>query len=140
MDLDAIETKYRNAITGLPPTEGTANLRDYLVRRTLESRLERIVRIRKLSVGTRRATCISGRCRRLLRRRLRRLPGAQLSVWIACSELRAAICCHGSVTTIATVRPCSWLWTSRGLQLATRKQRVGWGSAALAPDSRCCRR
>src|SRR5690349_11237525 len=45
MDLDALETNYRNAIERLPPTKG--NLRDYLVRRTLESRLERVVRIRK---------------------------------------------------------------------------------------------
>lgn len=47
MDLDVLEAKYRNAIDGLPPTKGTGNLRDYLVRRTLESRLERVVRIRK---------------------------------------------------------------------------------------------
>lgn len=47
MDLDVLETKYRTAIDGLPPPQGTGNLRDYLVRRTLESRLERVVRIRK---------------------------------------------------------------------------------------------
>lgn len=47
MDLDVLEAKYRNAIDGLPPTKGTGNLRDYLVRRTLESRLERVVRIGK---------------------------------------------------------------------------------------------
>jgi hypothetical protein len=47
MDLDVLEAKYRNAIKGLPPTKRTGNLRDYLVRRTLESRLERVVRIRK---------------------------------------------------------------------------------------------
>lgn len=47
MDLDVLETKYRNAIDGLPPANGSGNLRDYLVRRTLESRLERVVRIRK---------------------------------------------------------------------------------------------
>ncbi|MCC6875895.1 MAG: hypothetical protein IT378_16425 [Sandaracinaceae bacterium] len=53
MDLDVLETKYRNAINGLPLTEGTGNLRNYLVRRTLESRLERVVRIRKaLAVET----------------------------------------------------------------------------------------
>lgn len=53
MDLDVLEAKYRNAINGLPPTEGTGNLRNYLVRRTLESRLERVVRIRKaLAVET----------------------------------------------------------------------------------------
>ena len=41
MDLDALETRYREAIEGLPPTKG--NLRDYLLRRTLESRRERVV-------------------------------------------------------------------------------------------------
>lgn len=45
MDLDALETNYHNAIERLPPTKG--NLRDYLVRQTLESRLERVRRIRK---------------------------------------------------------------------------------------------
>lgn len=44
MDLDALETSYREAIEELPPTKG--NLRDYLLRRTLESRRERVVRTR----------------------------------------------------------------------------------------------
>jgi len=47
MDLDVLETKYNSAIDGLPPTTGTGNLRDYLVRGTLESRRDRVVRIRK---------------------------------------------------------------------------------------------
>ncbi len=47
MDLGVLETNYRNAIDALPPTTGTGNLRAYLVRRTLESRLDRVVRIRK---------------------------------------------------------------------------------------------
>lgn len=41
MDLDALETSYRAAIEGLPPTTG--DLRDYLLRRTLESRRDRVV-------------------------------------------------------------------------------------------------
>jgi hypothetical protein len=44
MDLDALERKYQEAIDGLPPTKG--NLRDYLVRRTLESRRDRVIRVR----------------------------------------------------------------------------------------------
>lgn len=46
MDLDALEARYREAIDALPPTRG--NLRDYLVRHTLESRRERVVRVRSL--------------------------------------------------------------------------------------------
>ena len=44
MDLDALERKYQEAIDGLPPKKG--NLRDYLVRRTLESRRDRVLRVR----------------------------------------------------------------------------------------------
>lgn len=44
MDLDALETGYRNAIAQLPPRKG--NLRDHLLRRTLESRKDRVIRTR----------------------------------------------------------------------------------------------
>ena len=45
IDLEALETKYRDALEGLPPAKGK-NLRDYLLRRTLESRRERVAKVR----------------------------------------------------------------------------------------------
>jgi hypothetical protein len=45
MDMDDLEARYRTALDQLPPPRG--NLRDYLVRRTLEGRLGRVVRVRK---------------------------------------------------------------------------------------------
>ena len=44
VDIDALEARYQEAIRQLPPK--TDNLRDYLVRRTLESRKARVVGIR----------------------------------------------------------------------------------------------
>jgi hypothetical protein len=46
VDIEALEARYREAILELPPKAN--NLRDYLVRRTLESRKTRVLRIREL--------------------------------------------------------------------------------------------
>jgi hypothetical protein len=45
MDLDALEARYQTALHQLPPNK--ENLRNYLLKRTLEGRLERVVRLRK---------------------------------------------------------------------------------------------